>query len=137
MVLYAIQLAYSTYYMYILVPKLIWRYPYTVYLYKSAVSWFYSAWDSTALVLYVLPLALPLEVHCTYSPCAVHIPYTVKTTRHLLHVHAWNVDMIITHTMQAFTELMNSTPAHVHVHTLYTTVQFIELYLAACALLCH
>ena len=48
-----------------------------VYLYKSAVSWFlHSAWDSTAL-------------GSTYSPRTVHIPYTVKTMRQLLHVHAY------------------------------------------------
>ena len=47
---------------------------------------FYSAWDSTALVLYVLPRAPPLEVY-TYSPCAVQIPYTVKTMIQLLLVH--------------------------------------------------
>ena len=45
---------------------------------------FYSAWDSTALVLYVLPWAPPL-----YSPRAVQFPYTVKTMRQLLHVYMY------------------------------------------------
>ena len=60
-----------------------------VYLYKSAVSWFlHSAWDSTALVQYVYTSS-GSALGSTYSPRTVHIPYTVKTIRQLLHVHAY------------------------------------------------
>ena len=75
---------YTYYSIDILVPKLynpvvslIWPIS-TSHLYHG----FYSAWDTTALMLYVLPRA---QVY-TYSPRAVQIPYTVKTMIQLLHV---------------------------------------------------
>ena len=70
----------------ILAPKLI------QYQYKSAVFTVHGI----VPLMYVYFLRLrPRKYICTYSPCTVQIPYTVKTMIQLLHVHVYMYTYIV------------------------------------------